>query len=85
MQQMPVQWKLKELLDREGKTAYKLAEEMGGATRRPTLYAITSPDPDKRPKRVGFDLLDDILAGLKGLTGKQFSVSDIIETDDVQS
>lgn len=78
---MAVQWRLRELLDSEGVTAYALAEKMGGATRRPTLYAITSPDVAKRPARVGFPLLEDILAGLKELTGKDFSVSDIIESD----
>lgn len=82
MTQMPVQWKLKELLEREGVTAYALAEKMGGATRRPTLYAITSPDTSKRPVKVGFQLLDDILVGLKGVTGRQFSVSDIIESSE---
>lgn len=81
MQQMPVQWKLRELLERENVTAYALAEKMGGATRRPTLYAITSLDASKRPSKVGFALLDDILRGMKSLTGKQYSVSDVIETD----
>lgn len=83
MTQMPVRWRLKELLERENVTAYALAEQMGGASRRPTLYAITSPDPEKRPERVGFPLLNDILSGLKGLTGKTFSVADVIENDEV--
>ena len=80
---MPVQWKLKELLEREGKTVYALSEAMGGATRRPALYAITHKLPKKRPAKVGFEMLNNILAGLKSITGKTFSVADIIESDDV--
>lgn len=81
MYAMAIQWKLKELLEAEGQTVYALADKMGGATRRPNLYTITSPDPSKRPTRVGFPLLDSILTGLKELTGKDFSVADIIESD----
>lgn len=81
MVSMAVQWRLRELLEAEGITAYALAEQMGGATRRPTLYAITSPDVNKRPRRVGFPLLEDILVGLKALSGKDFSVGDLVESD----
>ena len=79
-----MKWRLRELLEAERVTAYALAEKMGGATRRSTLYTITSPDVNKRPARVGFPLLEDILRGLKELTGKDFSVSDLIESDQIQ-
>lgn len=85
MSGMAIEWRLRELLEEEGVTAYGLAEKMGGATRRPTLYAITSPDVTKRPARVGFPLLEDILRGLKELTGKDFSVADLIESDQAHS
>lgn len=78
---MPVQWKLKELLAREGVTPYALSEQMGGASRRPALYGLTSPDPEKRPTRIGLPLLGEILSALRELTGKQFSVADVLEDE----
>jgi len=52
---------------------------MGGASRRSGLYAITSPDPEKRPRRVTFELLEDVVNALHALTGKRYSVGDLIE------
>lgn len=85
MTQMPIRWKLKELLESEGKTPYALAEKMGGASRRPTIYAITSPVSEKRPTKVGFPLLESILHGMKELTGKTYSVSSVLENDEVDA
>lgn len=76
---MAVKWKLKETLEAHGVTAYALAEAMGGASRRAQLYAITSPTPDKRPERIGLPLLDDILKGMHQITGKELSISDVLE------
>lgn len=84
MSLMPVRWRLKELIEAEGTTVYALAEKMGGASRRPTLYAITSPDLAKRPTKVGFQLLEAILIGLKDITGKSYSVADIIESTECE-
>ena len=76
---MPVEWQLKETLEREGVSVYALAEQMGGASRRPALYAITSPDLGKRPRRVSFDLLEDVVTALYALTGKRYKVGDLLE------
>lgn len=76
---MPVKWKLKELLEREGVTAYALADKMGGATRRPALYAITSPNPEKRPEKVGFEFLDHLMTSLEAMTGKHYEITDVVE------
>lgn len=76
---MTVEWRLRETLETAGITVYALAEKMGGATRRPALYNITSPDLKKRPRGVSFDLIDDIANALFSLTGKIYSVCDILE------
>lgn len=76
---MPVQWQLKETLESAEVSVYALAEQMGGASRRSGLYAITSPDPEKRPRRVTFDLLEDVVVALNILTGRRYSIGDLIE------
>lgn len=79
---MPVEWKLKELLEQHGLSVYALAGQMGGAAggsaRRPNLYAINSPDPDKRPSRVSFELLSEVLTSLGELTGRAYTISDVL-------
>ncbi len=80
---MPVEWKLKELLDQHGLSVYALADCMGGGVgrgnaKRPNLYAITSADPEKRPTRVSFDLLSEMLTCLPKLTGEQYGISDVL-------
>lgn len=79
MQEMPARWKLRELLEKEDVTAYALAEQMGGANRRPLIYSIVSPKPAKRPENPGFKLLEEILIALESLTGKHFELDDVIE------
>lgn len=80
---MPVAWKLKEVLERHDLSVYALAEQMGGmsgaASKRPGLYAITSPDPAKRPTRVSFELLSELLTALGELTGREHTISDVLE------
>lgn len=80
---MPVAWKLKELLERHDLSVYALAEQMGGpsggASKRPGLYAITSPDPAKRPNRVSFELLSELLTALGELTGQDHAIPDVLE------
>ena len=80
---MPVEWKLKELLEQHGLSVYALADCMGGGAgrgnaKRPNLYAITSADPDKRPTRVSFDLLSEMLTCLFQLTGRRYGISDVL-------
>ena len=79
MAEMPARWKLRELLEAEGVTAYALAEKMGGAKRRPLIYSIVSPNPAKRPENPGFKLLEEILQALEGIKGKHFELDDLIE------
>ena len=79
---MPIDWTLKELLEHHGLSVYALAEHMGGAaggaSKRPGLYAITSSDPSKRPSRVSFDLLSELLTALNELTGMAHDIQDVL-------
>ena len=76
---MSVRWRLKETLEEAGLTVYALGEKMGGATRRPALYAITATDPMRRPRRVSFELLEDVIEALSSLTGREYKLCDLLE------
>ena len=84
---VPADWRLKETLEREGVSVYALAKKMGGDSRKPALYAITSPDLEKRPRRVTFQMLEEVAGALYDLTGKRYAVGDLIEfvPDDAMS
>lgn len=75
-----VHWKLKELLDAENVSGYALVKQLG-YSRQATVYNLITPTLERRPQRVGFPLLADLLNALYVLTGKRFSVSDIMECD----
>lgn len=80
---MPVRWKLKELLEAEGLNVNRLSIEMAGEkgpeAKRPQLYALTSPAVEKRPKRVEFAYLDEVLQAMKRITGKSYTLTDLLE------
>lgn len=79
---MPIEWKLKEVLENCGLSVYALAERMGGAaggaSKRPGLYAITSSDPARRPSKVSFDLLSELLTSLSELTTTPQTIEDVL-------
>jgi hypothetical protein len=63
-------------------SVYALADQMGGAqggaAKRPGLYAITSPSPEKRPTGVSFELLSELLTSLSELTASDHSLNDVL-------
>lgn len=73
MQQMPLRWKLRELLDKHAITPYRLTKESGLAFS--TVYRITSGNTDALHGKTA----DAILTALHRLTGQQFELSDIVE------
>jgi len=73
MQQMPLRWKLRELLDKHDITPYRLTKESGLAFS--TVYRITSGNTDALHGKTA----DAILTALHRLTGQQFELSDIVE------
>jgi DNA-binding Xre family transcriptional regulator len=68
-----VKWKIAELLEKNGKTAYALAKVSGLSM--PTVYAIVNGEK----KGVQFDVLASIMRGLEELTGKRVELSDVLE------
>lgn len=67
--------KLRELLEREGVTAYRLHKEIKGRVGRSTLYRILT-DPETP---VTTDTIAVILVGLRRITGKEYELRDLLE------
>lgn len=72
---VPVKWKLKEFLEREGVTAYSLADKTHGKLSQNGVYRLTSNDL----KGLRFESLEAILPALTELTGRRVELSDLIE------
>lgn len=72
-----VEWKLRNLLEEEGLTAYALVKNMGVGVRANTIYRLARKE--NLLKRVDLETIRSILDALNSLTGKNFSVCDIIK------
>ena len=72
-------WKLRALLEREGVTVYALAQKLAEASEQPmhmnTLYKWTN----YLPSNPSIEAIGWILWGLKELTGKTFTTTDILD------
>ncbi len=76
---MKLDWKLKGILEERGVSVYALARAMGNQTHAVKLYRITNADVTKRPRRVDFDTLEQIIPALETLTGKPVTPNDLLE------
>jgi DNA-binding Xre family transcriptional regulator len=77
---MPIRWKLKTILAARDIRVKELADEiekLGGKTRSITLYRITGRGSQITPK--GFDVLEDVIAGLNSITKNEYTPNDLIE------
>lgn len=72
---MPVQWKLKQFLDQEGITAYRLADETHGKLSQNGVYRLASGEL----KGIRFETLDIIIPALSKLSGKQVTLQELLE------
>ena len=72
---MPLKWKLKQFLEQEGITAYRLADETHGKLSQNGVYRLTSGDL----KGIRFESLEVVLPALSKLSGKRVSVHDLLE------
>jgi DNA-binding Xre family transcriptional regulator len=77
--QVKLDWKLKGILEERGVSVYALARAMGNQTHAVKLYRITNADASKRPRRVDFDTLEQIIPALETLTGKPVTPNDLLE------
>jgi predicted nucleic acid-binding Zn-ribbon protein len=76
---MKLDWKLKGILEECGVSVYALARTMGNQTHAVKLYRITNADATKRPRRVDFETLEQIIPALETLTGKAVTPNDLLE------
>ncbi|CAN5589269.1 hypothetical protein BH24DEI1_BH24DEI1_05140 [soil metagenome] len=70
-----IKWKLAELLEREGATAAQLAETIAEHVAAETLRGWLSG----RPEAVELSALGYLLWGLSQLSGRQYTVEDVLE------
>ena len=73
MSTVPLQWKLKEVLQANGITPYRFVQESSLAAS--TVYRITGG----RTAGVQGKVLDEILSTLYRLTGKRYGPSDVLD------
>ncbi len=70
-----VRWKLKEILEKEGITAYRLWKSAGSNPHTVYRWAY------RPPKALDLEVAEAILKALRALTGKPYSLCDLIEID----
>ncbi|WP_331825202.1 helix-turn-helix domain-containing protein [Deinococcus sp. YIM 134068] len=70
-----MRWRLGEILQARGLTAYKLAGQLNGKVNRNSVYAIARGDTD----RVDRATLGHLLSALGELTGQRYTVGDLLE------
>ena len=70
-----LRWMLPEFLERHGLTAYKLSRVVD-RKRENIIYRLARDETD--PSSVNFDVLKEILDGLRELTGENVQVTDLI-------
>lgn len=71
----PVRWRVGDVLQERGLTAYRLAAELHGRVNRNSVYAIARGDTE----RVDRATLGHLLAALHSLTGQRYTVGDLLE------
>jgi len=72
---MHAQWKLRAYLRAHGITPYKLAKALP-EVRQATIYRLAAEDA---PQSVSFDVLSQVIAGLRRVTGEEVTPNDLIE------
>ncbi len=78
MREPVLKWKLGNLLAQENATVYALNQrlvEAGRGVSRTTLYRLAN----EQPERIDLEVAGRVLWGLEQLTGKHYTVSDLLE------
>jgi len=71
-----VHWKLPRLLEKEGISVYRLDQELTKRVSRATLYKWSSL---AGPQQLDLKVLGWVLWGLERITGKSYTIHDIVE------
>lgn len=80
MSEPVLRWKLNDLLDDAHVSVYALNQrlaEAGRSVSRNTLYRLAS----EQPERIDLEVAGRVLWGLEQLTGKHYTVTDLLEYD----
>lgn len=70
-----VMWRVGELLEQNGITAYKLSDATKGQVSRNTVYKIANA----KTERVDLTTLSALLSALNKLTGHNYQVGDLLQ------
>ena len=73
-----VRWRLKEVLEREGITAYRLWKTAGSNPH--TVYRWVY----RPPRALDLEVAETVLKALRTLTGKEYTLCDLIEIDAIE-
>ncbi len=79
-----LRWKLNDILTDEQVSVYALNQrlvEAGRSVSRTTLYRLAS----EQPERIDLEVAGRVLWGLEQLTGKHYTVTDLLEYDAADS
>ncbi len=79
-----LKWKLNDILTDEQVSVYALNQrlvEAGRSVSRTTLYRLAS----EQPERIDLEVAGRVLWGLEQLTGKHYTVTDLLEYDATDS
>ncbi|GAA5504513.1 hypothetical protein Dxin01_04288 [Deinococcus xinjiangensis] len=71
---MQVEWRLRDYLNSKGISAYRLAKAIPHV-RQATIYRLTAEDA---PQSVSFDVLSQVISGLRSITGQDITPNDLI-------
>lgn len=75
-----IRWKLADYLQQHGLTAYRLAKAIGSDTRAATIYRLARRGEE--PSRVDLPTLQNVIMGLRNLTGESVTLDDLFEIAD---
>ncbi|GGS40560.1 helix-turn-helix domain-containing protein [Deinococcus knuensis] len=78
---MQAQWKLRAYLQAHGITPYRLAKALP-EMRQATIYRLAA---EETPQSVSFDVLSQVIAGLRRVTGEDVTPNDLIAIVETRS
>lgn len=69
-----MRWQLRQLLEQNNLTAYRLAQQLKGKLNAGSVYALARGETT----RVELSTIGEVLAALEELTGQRYTVADLL-------
>lgn len=69
-----MRWQLRQLLEQNNLTAYRLAQQLKGKLNAGSVYALARGETT----RVELSTIGEVLAALESLTGTRYAVGDLL-------